>query len=57
MTASVAGDRSALVEYGAVLGHESPGPGINVHTLGIILLLVVIYLGTRRQRAAWRNRR
>jgi hypothetical protein len=26
-------------------------------TLGIILLLVVIYLGTRRQRTAWRDRR
>jgi molecular chaperone DnaJ len=49
----------ALVFVAALVVGGSGGPGglVRFVTLGIILLLVVIYLGTRRQRAAWRNRR
>src|SRR5918992_4139309 len=37
-------------------GSGGPEGLVRFVTLGIILLLVVIYLGTRRQRAAWRDR-
>jgi molecular chaperone DnaJ len=49
----------ALVFVAALIVGGSGGPEglVRFVTLGIILLLVVIYLGTRRQRAAWRDRR
>ena len=49
----------ALVFVAALVVGGSGGPEglVRFVTLGIILLLVVIYLGTRRQRAAWRDRR
>jgi molecular chaperone DnaJ len=49
----------ALVFVAALVVGGSGGPEglVRFATLGIILLLVVIYLGTRRQRAAWRDRR
>lgn len=40
-----------------VVGAEGPGGLTRYVTAGIVLLLVVIYLGTRRNRAAWRDRR
>ena len=49
----------ALVFVAALVVGGSGGPEglMRFATLGIILLLVVIYLGTRRQRTAWRDRR
>ncbi len=49
----------ALVFVAALVVGGSGGPEglVRFVTLGIILLLVVIYLGTRRQRTAWRDRR
>lgn len=49
----------ALVFVAALVVGGSGGPEglVRFATLGIILLLVVIYLGTRRQRTAWRDRR
>jgi molecular chaperone DnaJ len=49
----------ALVFVAALVVGGSGGPEglVRFVTLGILLLLVVIYLGTRRQRAAWRDRR
>lgn len=49
----------ALVFVAALVVGGSGGPEglVRFATLGLIMLLVVIYLGTRRQRAAWRDRR
>jgi molecular chaperone DnaJ len=49
----------ALVFVAALVVGGSGGPEglVRFATLGIVLLLVVIYLGTRRQRTAWRDRR
>jgi len=49
----------ALVFVAALIVQGSGGPGGLAFfiTTGIVVLLVVIYLGTRRQRTAWRNRR
>jgi molecular chaperone DnaJ len=48
----------ALVFVAALVVGGSGGPEglVRFATLGIIMLLVVIYLGSRRQRTAWRNR-
>jgi len=48
----------ALVFVAALVVGGSGGPEglVRFATLGIILLLVVIYLGSRRQRTAWRDR-
>jgi molecular chaperone DnaJ len=40
-----------------IIGAEGPGGLTRYVTVGIVLLLAVIYLGTRRSRAAWRDRR
>jgi molecular chaperone DnaJ len=49
----------ALVFVAALVVGGSGGPEglVRFATLGIIMLLVVIYLGSRRQRTAWRDRR
>ncbi|MDQ3912393.1 MAG: DnaJ domain-containing protein [Actinomycetota bacterium] len=49
----------ALVFVAALVVGGSGGPPrfVQFSTVGIGLLLVVIYLGTRRNRAAWRDRR
>jgi len=49
----------ALVFVAALVVGGSGGPEglVRFVTLGVIMLLVVIYLGTRRQRTAWRDRR
>src|SRR5215210_900588 len=49
----------ALVFVAALVVGGSGGPGglTRYVTVGILMLLVVIYLGSRRQRAAWRDRR
>jgi molecular chaperone DnaJ len=49
----------ALVFVAALVVGGSGGPEnfVRFATLGIIILLVVIYLGSRRQRTAWRDRR
>jgi molecular chaperone DnaJ len=48
----------ALVFVAALVVGGSGGPEglVRFATLGIIMLLVVIYLGSRRQRTAWRDR-
>jgi len=50
---------TALVFVAALVVGGSGGPvGIaQFTTIGIVMLLIVIYLGTRRTRAAWRDRR
>ena len=49
----------ALVFVAALVVGGSGGPEglVRFVTIGIIVLLAVIYLGTRRERAAWRDRR
>ena len=49
----------ALVFVAALVVGGSGGPEglVRFATIGIIMLLAVIYLGTRRQRTAWRDRR
>jgi molecular chaperone DnaJ len=49
----------AIVFVAALVVGGSGGPEglVQFTTVGIVLLLAVIYLGTRRDRAAWRDRR
>jgi molecular chaperone DnaJ len=49
----------AVVFVAALIVGGSGGPGglVRFTTVGIVMLLAVIYLGTRRNRAAWRDRR
>ncbi len=49
----------ALVFVAALVVGGSGGPEglVRFVTIGVIVLLAVIYLGTRRERAAWRDRR
>ena len=49
----------ALVFVAALVVGGSGGPEglVRFATIGIIVLLAMIYLGTRRERAAWRDRR
>jgi molecular chaperone DnaJ len=49
----------AVVFVATLIVGGSGGPAglVRFTTLGIVMLLVVIYLGTRRNRAAWRDRR
>ncbi len=49
----------ALVFVAVLVVGGSGGPTglVQFATVGMIVLLAVIYLGTRRNRAAWRDRR
>ena len=50
-------DANVFVAALIVGGSGGPDGLVRFTTVGIVVLLAVIYLGTRRNRAAWRDRR